>query len=61
MLRLHRYLPFPWPPSVDFEAGSVSNAHKGLHNGVSVATFALGDDRLYRWLDDNPAFAMLPD
>jgi acyl-CoA hydrolase len=42
------------------EAGSVSNAHKGLHNGVSVATFALGDDRLYRWLDDNPAFAMLP-
>jgi acyl-CoA hydrolase len=42
------------------EAGSVSNAHKGLYDGVSVATFALGDDRLYRWLDDNPAFAMLP-
>jgi acyl-CoA hydrolase len=42
------------------EAGCVSNAHKGLHAGVSVATFALGDDRLYRWLDDNPAFAMLP-
>jgi acyl-CoA hydrolase len=42
------------------EAGSVSNAYKGLHDGVSVATFALGDDRLYRWLDDNPAFAMLP-
>src|SRR5262245_452490 len=42
------------------EAGSVSNAHKGLYDGVSVATFALGDDHLYRWLDDNPAFAMLP-
>jgi acyl-CoA hydrolase len=42
------------------EAGSVSNAHKGLYDGVSVATFALGDDRLYRWLDDNPAFAMVP-
>src|SRR5262249_34717198 len=42
------------------ESGSVSNAHKGLHDGVSVATFALGDGRLYRWLDDNPAFAMLP-
>jgi acyl-CoA hydrolase len=42
------------------EAGSVSNAHKGLYDGISVATFALGDDRLYRWLDDNPAFAMLP-
>src|SRR5262249_17033778 len=42
------------------EAGSVNNVHKGLHDGVSVATFALGDDCLYRWLDDNPAFAMLP-
>jgi len=42
------------------EAGSVTNAHKGLYDGVSVATFALGDDRLYRWLDDNPAFAMVP-
>jgi acyl-CoA hydrolase len=42
------------------EAGSVSNTHKGLYDGVSVATFALGDDRLYRWLDDNPDFAMLP-
>lgn len=42
------------------EAGSVSNAHKGLYDGVSVATFALGDDYLYRWLADNRAFAMLP-
>lgn len=42
------------------EAGSVTNARKGLHDGVSVATFALGEDRLYRWLADNPAFAMLP-
>jgi acyl-CoA hydrolase len=42
------------------EAGSVSNAHKGLYDGVSVATFALGDARLTRWLADNPEFAMLP-
>jgi acyl-CoA hydrolase len=42
------------------EAGSVSNARKGLYDGVSVATFALGDDRLYRWLGNNRAFAMLP-
>ncbi|MGQ0636075.1 MAG: acetyl-CoA hydrolase/transferase family protein [Planctomycetaceae bacterium] len=42
------------------ESGSVSNAYKGLYNGVSVATFALGDDRLYRWLADNRAYAMLP-
>jgi 4-hydroxybutyrate CoA-transferase len=42
------------------EAGSVSNAHKGLYDGFSVGTFALGERRLYRWLTDNPAFAMLP-
>jgi acyl-CoA hydrolase len=42
------------------EAGSVSNAHKGLHDGVSVATFALGEERLYRWLAENQGFAMLP-
>jgi acyl-CoA hydrolase len=42
------------------EAGSVSNAHKGVYIGVSVGTFALGEQRLYRWLADNPAFAMLP-
>jgi 4-hydroxybutyrate CoA-transferase len=42
------------------EAGSVTNAHKGVHDGVSVGTFALGEERLYRWLADNRAFAMLP-
>ena len=42
------------------EAGSVTNTHKGLYNGVSVATFALGEEKLYRWLADNRAFAMLP-
>src|SRR5437867_2685487 len=42
------------------EAGSVTNAHKGLYDGVSVATFALGEEKLYRWLADNRAFAMLP-
>jgi acyl-CoA hydrolase len=42
------------------ESGSVTNAHKGLYDGVSVGTFALGGDRLYRWLAENRAFAMLP-
>ena len=42
------------------EAGSVTNAHKGLYDGVSVATFALGEQRLYRWLEENPQFAMVP-
>jgi len=42
------------------EAGSVTNANKGLYDGVSVATFALGEEKLYRWLAENRAFAMLP-
>jgi acyl-CoA hydrolase len=42
------------------EAGSVTNVHKGLYDGVSVATFALGEQRLYRWLADNHVFAMVP-
>jgi acyl-CoA hydrolase len=32
-------------------AGKVSNARKGLHDGVSVATFAMGTRELYDWLD----------
>jgi acyl-CoA hydrolase len=42
------------------ESGSVTDAHKGLYDGVSVATFALGDSRLTRWLADNRQFAVLP-
>ena len=42
------------------EAGCVTNAHKGLYDGVSVGTFALGEDKLYRWLANNKEFAMVP-
>jgi acyl-CoA hydrolase len=41
------------------DAGKVTN-QKGLYDGVTVATFALGSARLYRWLDGNPAVRMLP-
>ncbi len=41
------------------EAGKVAN-RKGLYDGVSVATFALGSAALYRWLDGNPVVRMLP-
>ena len=41
------------------DAGKVTN-RKGLYDGVSVATFALGSAALYRWLDGNPAVRMLP-
>jgi acyl-CoA hydrolase len=40
-------------------AGKVTN-EKGLYDGVTVATFALGSEALYRWLDGNPDVRMLP-
>jgi acyl-CoA hydrolase len=41
------------------QAGKVTNAHKGLFDGVSVTTFALGTAELYRWLDANRDVAFL--
>ncbi|HUC04606.1 MAG TPA: acetyl-CoA hydrolase/transferase C-terminal domain-containing protein [Acidimicrobiales bacterium] len=41
------------------QAGKVSNAHKGIFDGVSVTTFALGSPELYSWLDNNPDVAFL--
>ncbi len=41
------------------EAGKVSN-RKGMHDGLSVATFALGGAALYRWMDGNAELCMLP-
>ena len=41
------------------EADKVRN-RKGLYDGFSVATFALGSAELYRWLDQNPVVRMLP-
>jgi acyl-CoA hydrolase len=35
-------------------AGKVSNADKGLYDGVSSGTFAFGSGELYAWLDRNP-------
>jgi acyl-CoA hydrolase len=40
-------------------AGKVSNK-KGVHDGFSVATFALGSTALYEWLAENPAVRFLP-
>jgi acyl-CoA hydrolase len=41
------------------EAGKVTN-RKPVYDGVTVATFALGSERLYRWLDGNPLVRVLP-
>jgi acyl-CoA hydrolase len=40
-------------------AGKVTNAGKGIFDGVSVTTFALGSSELYRWLDRNADVAFL--
>ncbi len=42
------------------EAGKVTNDAKGIFDGVSVTTFALGTSDLYGWLDDNADVAFLP-
>jgi acyl-CoA hydrolase len=41
-------------------AGKVTNEAKGLFDGVSVTTFALGSLELYQWLDANDEVAFLP-
>jgi acyl-CoA hydrolase len=41
-------------------AGKVSNAHKGLFDGFSVCTFALGTAELYAWLDGNEDVRFAP-
>jgi len=41
------------------ESGKVRNHHTAFEN-VTVATFALGSQALYDWLDDNPVVRMLP-
>lgn len=40
-------------------AGKVTN-NKGLYDGVSVCTFALGSRELYDWLHENDVVAFLP-
>ncbi len=42
------------------QAGKVTNDAKGVFDGVSVTTFALGTVELYSWLDGNEEVAFLP-
>ena len=42
------------------ESGSVTNEHKKLHKGKTIATFALGSRRLYDYMHRNPAFELHP-
>lgn len=42
------------------ESGKVTNDAKGQYDGVSVVTFAMGSEALYRWLDGRDDVAFLP-
>lgn len=42
------------------ETGVVNGVRKRLNRTKSVGTFALGTERLYRFLDDNPALELWP-
>ena len=42
------------------ECGAVNNSKKQIHRGQSVTTFAYGSQRIYDYIDDNPAIAILP-
>lgn len=41
------------------EQGVVTNRYKAIHRNKTVTGFALGTQRLYDYVDDNPAFAFL--
>jgi acyl-CoA hydrolase len=42
------------------QCGAATNEHKGLYDGLSVATFALGTKKLHEWIENNPGVAILP-
>lgn len=41
-------------------AGVVTNKRKNINTGVSVATFLMGSEKLYNYVDNNPAVGMFP-
>jgi len=42
------------------ECGAADNSEKPIHRGKTVAAFAYGSQRMYDYIDDNPAFEILP-
>lgn len=41
------------------ECGAVTNRNKPIYRGQTVAAFAFGSQRIYDFVDDNPAFVLL--
>lgn len=42
------------------ECGAVNNSKKQIHRGKTVTTFAYGSQKMYDYIDDNPAIEILP-
>jgi acyl-CoA hydrolase len=42
-----------------YDMGVINNQKKSIHKGKFICTFAMGSDKLYRWLDNNPAVEFL--
>ncbi len=42
------------------ECGAANNSKKQIHRGKTVATFAMGSQRMYDYINDNPAMEILP-
>ena len=42
-----------------YEMGVITNQEKSIYKGKFVCTFAMGSEKLYRWLDNNPAVEFL--
>lgn len=42
-----------------YEMGVITNQEKSIYKGKFVCTFAMGSDKLYHWLDNNPAVEFL--
>lgn len=42
------------------EAGVITNSRKQIQKGQCVATFLMGTDRLYNYVNDNPSVNLMP-
>ncbi|MCX6223256.1 MAG: 4-hydroxybutyrate--acetyl-CoA CoA transferase [Bacteroidia bacterium] len=41
------------------QMGVITNKRKSIHKGKSICTFAMGSEKLYKWLDNNPSIEFL--
>lgn len=42
-----------------YEAGVITNKRKAIHKDKFICTFAMGSEKMYRWLDNNPTVEFL--